>query len=395
MSSLQLHRRNAFEGRNVRLQRCSTSSAGVPVPEPEPSVSSASPDDVTSPLTPAASGVTLSATSTVDTTSSTVEEKKVAKKKSALVARIITALVVGSMGVYFVVSGSKTFAFFIGFITWQCSLEYIGLMTSKNLPKGLKPPPALLRRSMSLLCVGMIVAAQAGIRTGVFETASFILLSMLLLKRSTMKKPKKKKVRFSELTYLVFGLFYCGYLPTFWIRLRGVSVAPAVPPPEILGNILNAMNVEWTVGLLATFISCLSVVAADTGAFIGGKLMGSTPLISISPNKTIEGAAWGFFSSLAVTLTFNYWFQFPGSIVMAFAFAVATYLASVFGDLIESSMKRAAGKKDSGQLLPGHGGLLDRFDSYIFTGVLAYGLVYWYNWYQGMPLSQLTITPPR
>ena len=123
--------------------------------------------------------------------------------------------------------------------------------------------------------------------------------------------------------------------------------------------------------------------------------MGSRPLISISPNKTVEGAAWGFAASLAVCLCFNYWFQFPGNAGMAFMFAVAVYAASVFGDLIESSMKRAAAKKDSGKLLPGHGGLLDRFDSYIFTGVLAYGLVYWYYYFLGIPLSQLIIAPPR
>ena len=322
-----------------------------------------------------------------------LEEKE--KKKSALMSRIATALVVGGLGTFFVVSGGPLYAVFISFIVFQCSLEYIGLMTSKNLPKGVKAPPMLLRRTMCLLSVGMIAAAHKGIRTGVFEFASFILLSMLLLKRSTKKKPSKKKVRFSELTMLVFGLFYCGYLPTFWIRLRGVSVVPLVDPPQLVAQLLSWMNVEWTVGLLATFISGLSVVAADTGAFIGGKLMGSTPLISISPNKTIEGAAWGFFASLAVTLSFNYWFQFPGNLVMAFGFAVAVYCASVFGDLIESSMKRAAGKKDSGALLPGHGGLLDRFDSYIFTGVLAYALVYWYYYFLGMPLGQLIIAPPR
>lgn len=317
------------------------------------------------------------------------------KKKSALLSRILTALVIGPLAAYCIVSGSSLFAMFIGFIAWQCSVEYIGLMTSKKVSKSFKAPPTLLRRTLSALCVGMIAAANKGIRTGVFETACFILLAMLLVKKSAKKKPKKRKVRFSELTMLIFGLFYCAYLPTFWIRLRGVSIIPTVPPPEILARLLDWMNVEWTVGLLATFISALSVVAADTGAFVGGKLTGRTPLISISPNKTVEGAAWGFVASVAVTLAFNYWFVFPGNTVVAVAFALVVYAASVFGDLIESSMKRAAGKKDSGQLLPGHGGILDRFDSYIFTGVLAYAVLYWWYYWCGTPLSQLIITPPR
>jgi phosphatidate cytidylyltransferase len=385
--------------------QCSTSDNAAPL-----SSSSASDPETTPEQNKSVVGVSVSEISKMEGSNTNTNtnintkvqqqqvEKEEKKKSSTLAQRVVTALVVGGLGTYFVLSGSTTYACFVAFIVWQCSIEYIGLMTSKNLTKKVKSkaPPALLRRSMSLLCVGMIVAAQQGIRTGVFETASFILLSMLLVKRSAMKKPKKKKVRFSDLTFLVFGLFYCGYLPTFWIRLRAVSVAPAVDPPAIIAKLLNLMNAEWTVGLLATVIGGLCVVAADTGAFFGGKLMGSTPLISsISPNKTMEGAAWGFLSALVVALSFNYWFKFPGSVGSAFAFAVAVYLASVFGDLIESSMKRAAGKKDSGQLLPGHGGLLDRFDSYIFTGVLAYALVYWNYWCLGLPLSQLTIIPPR
>jgi len=324
-------------------------------------------------------------------------EAEGAKRKgpSSLVKRVVTAVVLGAFASYFIVSGGRPFAFFIAFIVWQCSLEYIQLMTSKKVVNKGKAPPAVLRRTMTTLCVGMIAAAQNGIRTGVFEAASFCLLVMLLWKRSTMKKRKKKKVRFSELTMLVFGLFYCGYLPTFWIRLRGVSLVPPVPPPDFIAGLLNWLQVEWTVGLLATFIVAANIVAADTGAFIGGKLMGSTPLISISPNKTVEGAAWGFAASLGVTLLFNNWLKFPGNLGVAIAFAVVVYAASLFGDLIESSMKRAAGKKDSGQLLPGHGGLLDRFDSYLFTGVLAYAVVYWWFYWCGTPLSQLIITPPR
>ncbi|WZN66907.1 phosphatidate cytidylyltransferase [Chloropicon roscoffensis] len=381
------------------LLRCLRSSPASSSDNPGPSVSLADESSSRDSLEERGQGAALSSPSDSPNEEGTVKVKATGKKKdgawSSLGTRTVTALVLGSLALYVIIGGSGLYAAFIGFIVLQCSLEYIGFMTSKRLPKGVRAPPTLVRRTMSILSVGMIAAAHKGIRTGVFEAASFLLLSMLLVKRSAKKKPKKKKVKFSELTMLVFGLFYCGYLPTFWIRLRGVSAAPALPPPDFIARILDWMSVDWTVGLLATFIAAASVVAADTGAFIGGKLMGSRPLISISPNKTVEGAAWGFAASLAVCLCFNYWFQFPGNAGMAFMFAVAVYAASVFGDLIESSMKRAAGKKDSGKLLPGHGGLLDRFDSYIFTGVLAYGLVYWYYYFLGIPLSQLIIAPPR
>jgi len=316
-------------------------------------------------------------------------------KKSSLVTRTVTGCVVGFIATLAIARGDWTYAYFVSLIIWLVTLEYIGLIKSKRLPKGLKPPPALLRRSMTFLCVGMVIAAQFGFRTGVFETASFLLLSMLLVKKSTKKKLKKKKVRFSELTMLVFGLFYCGYLPTFWVRLRGVSLVPAVPPPAFLERALDMLGGTWTVGLIVTVTSALAVVAADTGAYIGGKLLGATPLISISPNKTVEGAVCGFAASLSVPLVVNALVGWPGNHIFAVALAVVVYISSVFGDLIESSMKRAAGKKDSGSILPGHGGLLDRFDSYIFTGAFAYCLVYWYFWNLGTPLSQLVITPPR
>lgn len=311
---------------------------------------------------------------------------------SSLLSRVATALVVGAVGGYGVFRGGWLYATFVALISWMCTLEYIGLVTSKRLPKGLKAPPLLLRRTMVGLCVGMIAAAHFGIRTGVFETAAFVLLCMLLITRAGKRKPKKRKVRFSELTTLVFGLFYCGYLPTFWVRLRGVSV---VATGAASAASAAGAGTAPTVGLLATLVAVLSVVAADTGAYFGGKFFGRNPLISISPNKTVEGAVAGFLSSLAITLAFNRVVGWPGNALICTLLAVVTFVASVFGDLIESSMKRAAGKKDSGSILPGHGGCLDRFDSYIFTSVLNYCVVYWYYWAMGTPISSLIIIPPR
>ena len=74
-------------------------------------------------------------------------------------------------------------------------------------------------------------------------------------------------------------------------------------------------------------------------------------------------------------MSFWRWAQWPASPVSAAILGVIIFFSSLFGDLIESLMKREAGLKDAGNLIPGHGGLLDRFDSYLFTGAI----VYWYT----------------
>ena len=129
---------------------------------------------------------------------------------------------------------------------------------------------------------------------------------------------------------------------------------------------------HWTVGLIATFMAVACIIAADTGAYFTGKRFGRTPLSSISPKKTVEGAIGGLAWSVAVALAFWRAFHWPLNPFIAVALGVMIFVASLFGDLLESVMKRSAGLKDASELIPGHGGLLDRFDSYMFTGAIVY-----------------------
>lgn len=112
----------------------------------------------------------------------------------------------------------------------------------------------------------------------------------------------------------------------------------------------------------------LAVVAlTDVGAYVVGKSIGHTQFCETSPNKTMEGVVGG----IAVATIGGAFFglgvvDFSVGIFVSFAVAVS----SIFGDLYESSLKRAAGVKDSGDLLPGHGGILDRIDGYLFGGIV-------------------------
>jgi phosphatidate cytidylyltransferase len=126
----------------------------------------------------------------------------------------------------------------------------------------------------------------------------------------------------------------------------------------------------------------LLVIAAiwinDTMAYLVGSLIGKTPLSAISPKKTVEGTLGGIVLSVAVITYFGVTrLQVPAGPVIALT--TLTTLAGTMGDLLESKLKRMAGVKDSGQIMPGHGGFLDRFDSLLIAATLV-GLCF-YCWY--------------
>ena len=112
------------------------------------------------------------------------------------------------------------------------------------------------------------------------------------------------------------------------------------------------------------------VAFTDVGAFFVGKSIGKTKFSPTSPNKTVEGVIGGvFFATIAGTF-YGYYYADLDSRLVIFFISILTAIASIFGDLFESYLKREAGVKDSGTLLPGHGGVLDRLDGYLFGSVI-------------------------
>jgi phosphatidate cytidylyltransferase len=114
------------------------------------------------------------------------------------------------------------------------------------------------------------------------------------------------------------------------------------------------------------------------GAYFSGKSLGKNKLApNVSPGKTIEGMLGGLTSVVALSLAASLWFEFKGQQQILFVLMCAVIaIYSVFGDLFESLMKRQAGIKDSSNLLPGHGGVLDRIDSVLAAAPLfLFGLI--------------------
>lgn len=284
------------------------------------------------------------------------------KKGSSLAKRAIFGTILGLSGAMVIIFGGWIYAAVACLIAYQCSQEFIGLVNAKGISKGMKPPPPIISSAISLLCVGLNAWAfvSGGKTASAMAVSSFLVLSLQLLAST--------KPRFSQLTSAVFGLLYCGYLPSFWIKLRLLAVPAS--NSTIVQQWTSALTgvSSATVGLVATFTSVACIIAADTGAYFFGRSLGKTQLTKISPKKTVEGAIGGLACSIGAALLCCKFFAWPDSPWAAAALGTITFFSSLFGDLIESVIKRDAGLKDASNLIPGHGGMLDRMDSYLFTG---------------------------
>jgi phosphatidate cytidylyltransferase len=118
------------------------------------------------------------------------------------------------------------------------------------------------------------------------------------------------------------------------------------------------------------------VWVGDTAAYFVGRGIGRWKMApEISPNKTWEGAVANFVGALLVAVVFRYWIKLP--LVDLLALAAIGSVAGQIGDLFESAWKRSAGVKDSGTILPGHGGMLDRIDALILAAPAVW---YYFEW---------------
>ncbi len=185
-----------------------------------------------------------------------------------------------------------------------------------------------------------------------------ICLSLLAACLTWLLTEKNIKVAADQIAYTVFGIVFVAGL---------------------LGHFILIRNLE--AGRSLIFFSIAIVWAGDTAAYYGGRAFGKRPLAYlVSPKKTLEGSFFGLLGSLLAGLIANLVFSIDIPLNHCLIMALFCGMIGQFGDLTESIMKRNAGVKDSGQLIPGHGGILDRVDGLMFGGPLFY---YYYTYIVG------------
>lgn len=213
-------------------------------------------------------------------------------------------------------------------------------------------------------CAGLIFAAHQALAAGTpalvaWGPSGAVVLTLLVLGALGWQTFAGSGYGLAGAAATVTGVLYTGWLFSHLVLLRGLAGAETALLPGGLGFAALAFGCIW---------------AADSAAYFVGRALGRRRLApAISPGKTVEGAVGGAVAAVAAgwalaALT-------PVTAVVGAALGLVIFAAALVGDLAESSLKRQAGVKDSGALLPGHGGVLDRFDSTLFVLPVLYYLL--------------------
>ena len=256
--------------------------------------------------------------------------------------RIIVGLVVAAIGLG-TVANAWTFDVLLLVIGLCCLYELNRLCEIKGQP--LEFPVAIVG------VVGYVVLAAFGL----VHKWEGVLLAGIVFAAFWIGMYGEQKGYFARTAYTLLSVLYIGKLLTYFVFIR------AIP-----GN-----------GLWMTMYVIFMIAFTDIFGMVAGAMFGRTQLTKISPKKTVEGslgallivAAFGAAAAQWVPMLHVLWWQ-------GASLGVATCIAAQAGDLVESALKRDAGVKDAGEMISGHGGVLDRFDSYLFGGMAFFGILH-------------------
>ncbi len=251
--------------------------------------------------------------------------------------RIITAVIAAAVFLPIVIIGGLPFVLMVYLLASIGLYEALKMQNIKLLSI-----PGII--SLVLLWIFLIPSEHIVILENMnYSKIELALLAVLLFLTYTVIT--KNRFTFDDVAFSVMATLYVGIGFYYFIETRG------------------AEN-----GLTFVVYSLFLIWATDSGAYFIGRSMGKRKLWpEISPNKTVEGFIGGIFCAIIIAILFAIFTDIGVSVLVL---CIATVVLSIFGqvgDLVESALKRHYNVKDSGTILPGHGGILDRFDSLLFV----------------------------
>ncbi|MBQ1890473.1 phosphatidate cytidylyltransferase [Selenomonas caprae] len=268
-----------------------------------------------------------------------------------MITRIITGLIGIALAAYVIQTGGTLFAGFalvLGLIAW---FEYAR---------------AFGERGMGLTLLTGFLGVAALWYTGwqgnveLMVAAATLIVAIVLLESVLLRG----SVSIMDAVTSVTGILYIGFPFAYMVMLRDWPETRLIPTQ--LG--------DFEFGCALIWIMFIGTWASDTFAYFTGSAIGRHKLCpSISPNKTVEGFLGSLVGTTAAVAGLGIFFALPVQEMAILGLAIA--VLATLGDLVESVAKRYTGIKDSGSIIPGHGGIWDRFDSVLFTAPLVYYFV--------------------
>lgn len=274
---------------------------------------------------------------------------------SELTRRVIFAVIAAPLSIAVVYFGDWALAILLSVLAALAAWEFFRIVRET----GARPiEPAGI--ALAALLPIAIHAQRLGVYT-LSLTAIVVMTLLVFASAIWLRGPGGRPL--ISVTTTVFGVFYAGLFSYIYaLRYHDYAVGAAA-------------------GTALVFLPIILTWATDIGAYAVGRSFGSRKLIpSISPGKTVEGALGGLFVTIIIALIYVRFILMPYAqlgmtIQGAILFAIVVSVSAQTGDLAESLLKREAGVKDSSRIIPGHGGILDRFDSLLFVMPVAFLLL--------------------
>ena len=264
---------------------------------------------------------------------------------SKSVTRLITGVIFGFTALFAIMAGGLWIVGLVLIIVTLASREYVKILEHK----GFRPS------SRIIILSSFIFAALAYFNRFDMVALAFTACSIMAF-MSVLFKGKQPYI--ANVATTILGFVYCGWFPLHLLFLRDLGSHPLYE-----GLIKTNVTTEGAGYALLLFFA---VILTDSMCYYTGCYFGKHKLSKvISPNKTIEGSIGGTLSCMIFCFIFGQVLMIPWYHCIILGLLIAAF--AQIGDLCESMIKRDAGVKDSSNILPGHGGFLDRTDSYILT----------------------------